>query len=351
MNPIRPPEAGDAGIAASRTRDFGMRQAWLQELERARQELLGHASASPRAALQPEAPPPEPPPMVEALPGGAGTTSAAGMPAAGEAPHATAARVGPEAPMKRTGGVVVPHATSHAAQGLAAPMREPVREPLRIADSHGTHDAHAPAIDARVPQASLNLPGDAARASARALPVPAGDGSSDTRTPQALRAVPTLRSAVVGGAMAETAARIARPVTQPGATAAASVSQPAADSPIRPARAPAQPFAHATAITSTAAVTVESEAASTTTLEEAPGRESAGEARERPAPGEPPAKRSLHLASRGDEASLWLRDATLEPAAAAGLVGRIAAEVARAGKRLAALTLNGRTLFNRTKGR
>jgi hypothetical protein len=67
--------------------------------------------------------------------------------------------------------------------------------------------------------------------------------------------------------------------------------------------------------------------------------------------GEPVARRFMHVFTEEGAASVWVRDAALEAPQAQGLAARIAAELAGAGKRLAAFTLNGRPVFTRKKGR
>ena len=59
----------------------------------------------------------------------------------------------------------------------------------------------------------------------------------------------------------------------------------------------------------------------------------------------------MHVFTEEGAASVWVRDAALDAPRAQGLTARLAAELALAGKRLAAFTVNGRLIFTRKKGR
>jgi len=60
---------------------------------------------------------------------------------------------------------------------------------------------------------------------------------------------------------------------------------------------------------------------------------------------EPPAARAMHVFHSQQGAHVFVRDAQIDPRAAHALVARIAAELALGGTRLAAMTLNGRTIY------
>ena len=62
--------------------------------------------------------------------------------------------------------------------------------------------------------------------------------------------------------------------------------------------------------------------------------------------GESPPPRAMHVFTSDEGAQVFIRDAALDPAALPGLVARIAAELALGGMRLAALTINGRGVFD-----
>ena len=68
MNPVKSLEGAVRGAPVSESRGFGLRQAWLHELERAQAELLGKATAPglPQPAPADEAPKPMNEPAIAA---------------------------------------------------------------------------------------------------------------------------------------------------------------------------------------------------------------------------------------------------------------------------------------------
>ena len=229
-----------------------------------------------------------------------------------------------------------------ARQGAAHDSAESARQERRDApqdDSGAPPDLHAPAVQATT-QAAAQAAMQAPPAQAVSAAPPEVAATAGAATAPQLISGPQNAPAAVAGALAR------------GPLAAAT---PAASATLMPAMATAAPGAIVGAGAGQAVLrslvrpglTMPAGEGAAPNLESAP-EPAAPEAAPLPEHQQPLAekpvwqKRMMHLTGSGQEVDVWIRDSALDAQQSAGLVARLAGDMAGAGLRLKGVTVNGK---------
>ena len=350
MNPVRPLAEAPDRLATAEQRDFGFQESWLREMERARADLLGRPS-SPGERTSPQADAPRPQDPDDSLVANPATTAtpllstaplalpsrevaqqgvwsvAQGMQASAAAiadsfPVAGALDVQTAAPGRAPVVEFATNAPLHPVETFAitAPLVSGAGVPARSLPT-GQHAASAP-VTREVSTAFMKTPGDS-----RVSPAQAGALPIEKTSAMPSQSIEATKSAAMN--LAESKVSLA-PSSIQGPVTTSTVMTLEFVVPI-------------TAIGGAIVSGLEPPTSRTQPKVPSPPASAA------PERADPPPRRRIHVHAEGSEASVWLRDADLDPARSQGLLARIAAQIALAGRRLKSFSVNGRVILGSSR--